>query len=162
MVRRSSFPGMFVDLQNLCGEPQKCEGLSIERVADETCLRESIRIVTTVFGWQAGASAFHDVFSHAGFALDAPWQHFVGRIEHQPVAVSTVYLGSKIAGVFSLATLADYRRRGVGSVLAHAALQYAKQAGYRIAILKAREMAIGIYKSLGFSECCEFEMYGRS
>lgn len=70
----------------------------------------------------------------------------------KPVSVIEMFgTGGETIGLYSLATLADYRGKGIGSTLLKFALKKAKESGYKKAILQASEDGIGIYKKYGFA-----------
>ena len=78
----------------------------------------------------------------------------------QPVATIEVFPGPEdVVGLYSLATLASSRGRGIGSAIFKAALVLAKKQGYRHAILQASDDGIGIYRRMGFSEVSVYYEY---
>jgi ribosomal protein S18 acetylase RimI-like enzyme len=65
------------------------------------------------------------------------------------------------AGIWSLSTLPEFRKNGVGSALVSAALAEAKKRKYDqvMAILMPKGMAWGLFTKLGFKEVCKFPFY---
>jgi ribosomal protein S18 acetylase RimI-like enzyme len=58
--------------------------------------------------------------------------------------------GNGNLGFYALATLENYRGKGIGSAVMTFALNKAKMLGYRNVILQASEDGIKIYQKLGF------------
>lgn len=62
---------------------------------------------------------------------DSPRQHFhVGYASGEPVACALVMDAASLAGIFAVATLPAYRRRGLSRALMHAALADARARGF--------------------------------
>jgi GNAT superfamily N-acetyltransferase len=72
-------------------------------------------------------------------------------LEGKPVSVIEMFSSDQqTLGLYSLATLADYRGKGIGSALMKFALNKAKTGGYKNVILQASEDGISIYTKYGF------------
>jgi GNAT superfamily N-acetyltransferase len=89
-----------------------------------------------------------------------PGKHqFVGYWQHKPVAITSLLLSHKVAGIYSVITLPDVRRKGIGTAMTQFALREAQHAGYSIAILQASQAGINIYFRCGFHTVYEFPFY---
>lgn len=75
---------------------------------------------------------------------------FLARIEDQPVATSLLFPGKTGAGVYCVATLESFRRRGLGAALTRACLLEASALGCRKASLFASPLGRSVYETLGF------------
>ena len=64
-----------------------------------------------------------------------------------------------MAGIYALATVPEARGQGLGVALTLAPLLEARAMGYRIGVLASSEMALGLYRRVGFREYCEFHIY---
>lgn len=73
--------------------------------------------------------------------------HFLAYLNETPVGVATLTTHSHSAGVWNLATLPEYRKKGIGQALVEAALIEAKKRHYNqvMAILMPKGMAWGIF-----------------
>jgi predicted acetyltransferase len=63
-------------------------------------------------------------------------------------------LHAEVAGIFAVATLAEARRRGIGTALTLVPLLEARRRGYRVSTLQATPMGFPVYRRLGFREVC--------
>jgi ribosomal protein S18 acetylase RimI-like enzyme len=63
------------------------------------------------------------------------------------------------AGIHHVATLPAARRRGWGSALTLAAVRSARELGYRVGVLVSSSEGFGVYRRLGFRECCHADAY---
>jgi ribosomal protein S18 acetylase RimI-like enzyme len=105
----------------------------------------------------ATRSAIFDAYADLG--LDLPWRLYLGLLHGEPVATSGLFLGAGVAGIYWVATVPEARRQGIATSVTLAALREARVMGYRIAILHATEMGLGVYRRLGFQEYCKMSHY---
>ena len=61
-----------------------------------------------------------------------------------------------VAGIYSVATRAEYRGWGIATALIIAAVQEAVREGCSLARLEASEESSGLYRRLGFRPCGKF------
>lgn len=81
--------------------------------------------------------------------------HFVATLRGRPVGCATLFLGAGVAGLYHVATVEWARRRGIGTAVTVAALEHARDLGYRAAILHASREGEPIYRRIGFAEVCK-------
>ena len=152
-------PGMAVELDFLKRvEPPK--GLRIERVRDRRALADWTRIIISVFGLPVESSSIIlELFDRLGYTPDSNWVDYVGILGDETVSASTLFLEREVAGIYNVATLPDARGRGIGAAMTFAPLQEAREMGRRIGILQSSHMGYGVYRRLGFEQCCTIDMY---
>lgn len=148
------------------GVPEPAEwapdGLTVARVREDRALDGWARAFTEGFHVTPGAAgAVRSAFAAIGYAEDAPCRQYVARLRGEPVASATLVLGAGVAGLYNIATDPRVRRRGVGAAVTLAALAEAADLGYRIGILHATAMGLGLYRALGFTERCRVQTYVR-
>ena len=150
----SANPGMAADLACLPERYPMPEELLIKRVEQEAELDTFCRVVGDVFGMPGFvADAFFDLFLHLGF--DSPLINYIGLVNNQVVATSSVFLGAGIAGLYNVAAVESARRKGIGAAMTALPLLEARAAGYRISTLEASESGFNVYRRLGFQEYCK-------
>ena len=153
-------PGMAADLHTLDERQPELADLSITPVADERTLRDWVAVAGAGYGEpEPVVQARYDVHLALGLGPDLPLQRFVAYLANQPVAMSALFLGAGVAGVYDVATAKDVRRHGIGAAVTLAPLLRARELGYRIGVLQASEMGIGVYSRLGFRQVCTFSLY---
>ncbi len=151
-------PGMAADLAALPESYVLPEDLQIRKVANETELAIYCRVLCGVFGMpDFVADAFCDFFLNLGF--DSPFINYIGLIDNEIVATSSVCLGGGVAGVYNVATLESARGKGIGSAMTAFPLLEARSDGYRIAALESSESGYSVYQKLGFQEYCKIAHY---
>ncbi len=84
---------------------------------------------------------------------------FLGRWNGAPVASSNLFLSNGIAGVFQVAVLPEFRRRGCGRRITLAPLLAAREEGAQAAILQATALGEPVYRRLGFRTLCALARY---
>lgn len=123
-------------------------GLSVTPVADAADLAAWIDV------WVAGDDEPRQPRErlYAALGLDAqqPLRHYLARLDGQPVGVAQVFLGQRAAGLYSVAVLPSFRRRGIGTALTLVAFSAARAAGYAIGVLGPSPEGQPMYRRLGF------------
>jgi len=153
-------PGMAADLRRLREDLPSPPGLVVERVAGPSALLEWCETFVAGFGLPAFVrDPFFDCFSQLGRDAQLPLHNYVGRLDGEAVAASSLFLGAGVAGLYNVAVVPGARRRGVGAAVTVGPLREARAAGYRVGILHASEMGAGVYRSLGFEEHCRMNQY---
>lgn len=163
LVARGILPMMSVDLRALREDWPWPEGLTVTRVANEKMLAEWIRPAGTAFGLASDKwSRYLAVFSAFGFEKGALMHSYLGSVAGSPVAISQSFLGWDVVGIYGVATLSEYRGRGLGKALTVAPLREARARGYRYGILQSTEMGNPVYDRLGFQVDGQVRLYGPS
>jgi ribosomal protein S18 acetylase RimI-like enzyme len=152
-------PGMAADLRALNEDVATPPDLRIEPVQDVGTLKQWVHtfIAGYVFFPPSSERTFLDLYTGLGF--DLPQRSYLGLLNAKPVATSQLFLWAGVAGINCVATLPEARRQGIGTALTLAALRDARSMGYRIGSLQAAPMGLGIYRRLGFQECCRMNHY---
>jgi GNAT superfamily N-acetyltransferase len=151
-------PGMAMDLHALREDVPS--GLRIERVRDDTQLDIWARTLAVDFGQgELEANWVRDVYRIIGLGDDVPLRHYLGWLDDEPVATTTLFLGAGVAGIFFVMTVPQARRRGIGAAITLAALHEGRDLGYRVGVLGASEPGAALYARLGFETYCDIGIY---
>lgn len=145
--------GMVADLERM-PPPRDVPGLTIERVGDTAMLRTWLDVFGVGFSLSDAAKAAWLEFFPA-----QQWSLYLGFLDGVPVATSAMCLGPAIGGIYHVVTLPEARGRGVGAAITAAPMREAAAQGRRMAALQASDMAVSVYRSIGFVECCKLELY---
>lgn len=154
---RTGGSGMAIDLAKVNEEPISPASLSIQVVGDERTLRQWAFISAGCFGLQDFEDYCFDLWMDLGF--DLPIRHYLGLLNGEPVATSTLFLAAGVAGIYNVAVLPDARRQGIGAAITLAPLRDARAQGYRVGVLGASEMGYNVYRRVGFQEYCKMSHY---
>jgi ribosomal protein S18 acetylase RimI-like enzyme len=157
----ADLPGMALDLGSM---PQVAgtAGSEVTRVADTAAFEAWAAVVGRAFEdpeFEHGTSA--RAFAGLGFGDDAPFRHFVCRVDGAAVGASTLSLGAGVAGLANIAVVPECRGRGIGSVVAAAALLEGRRLGLEVGALSAGEQGRPLYERLGFREVSRHRTYVR-
>jgi ribosomal protein S18 acetylase RimI-like enzyme len=154
-------PGMGLDLSR-SSPPPPPHGVTIHRVRDETMFHGWADVVGRAFDdpdFVDGNSVAMGL--RIGYGDDAPFRHFLCRLEGAWVGASTLSLGAGVAGLANISTVPEHRGRGIGAAAAGAALTDARAIGLRIAALSADGAGVGVYEKLGFTTVSRHLTYVR-
>ncbi|AYG04669.1 GNAT family N-acetyltransferase [Gryllotalpicola protaetiae] len=106
-------------------------------------------------GYPAPAAVFEPLAS-AELAETGDIGYFVGEVEGEPVATALGLMLEDHVGIFDVATLPEYRRRGFGAALTAAVIDDAMDRGAGWAWLQSSPAGFGVYESLGFRTVSEW------
>jgi ribosomal protein S18 acetylase RimI-like enzyme len=147
--------GMSADLDRVSIEAPADPEVTVEAVEDEATLGAWSRVLCGAFG---APQAFGDAFGEAAIAIglgrDSVFRHFLGRVNGEPAATGSLFLGAGVAGIYDVSTIPERRRRGLGAAVTRAAMAAARERGCRTAILHASTAGASLYRSLGFVDVC--------
>ncbi|MFN8490915.1 MAG: GNAT family N-acetyltransferase [Caldilineaceae bacterium] len=153
-------PGMAVDLQFLQEDIPAPAGFRIEQVKDDKTLNQWSHVLPNGFGLpEVMADAIFALCQSIGFAAQTPLRNYIGWLDEQPVATSSLCLGAGVAGIYNVTTLPEVRRQGIGARMTLFPLCEARRMGYKIGILHASPMGVNVYRRLGFQEYCKIGQY---
>lgn len=100
----------------------------------------------------------------AVYAQERAWkgdyQGYVGLVDGRAVAIVAVVAAAGTLGIYSLATLPMYRRRGYGEALLRAAAADARdRTGIECLVLQSTEAGHDLYLRMGFRDSTTFSVY---
>ncbi len=75
------------------------------------------------------------------------------------VATASLVLSAGVAGLYSVMTLPEVQRRGIGTLMTVVPLRAARARGYRVGVLQSSPMGLSLYRRLGFQEYCRIAGY---
>ena len=146
-------PAMAVDLHALNEDVSFPSGLVVERVAETGMLRECIEVMRAGFELpELTSEVFFEAFSALGLGEDSPLRSYLGRLDGEAVAASSLLAAAGVGGIYNVATLPEARRQGLGAAVTLEALRDAREMGYRIGVLQSSAMGLGVYRRLGFEQ----------
>jgi ribosomal protein S18 acetylase RimI-like enzyme len=152
--------GMAADLMSVHEVGSAPPDLSIERVRDLRALERWVGAFRAGFGYPADVGrSFLAVFAGLGLGARSPLTHYLGLLEGEPVATASAFLGAGVVGIYSVATLPAWRRRGIGAAMTLAPLRAAQSRGYQIGVLHAEPAGLSVYRRVGFREYCTLHPY---
>jgi ribosomal protein S18 acetylase RimI-like enzyme len=155
--------GLAVEIQHIQTNVPTSADLDVREALDGETLLHLRDIEMQGFdGTQEIAQGYYDTYMQIGFGNNSPWHHYIGYLDEQPVAITSLLLHSGVAGIYGVATLPEARKQGIGATMTLHAIQEAERRGYSIAMLSPSEMSQGIYERIGFQERCRISHYGWS
>lgn len=151
--------GMAGDIHYITAQPAGV-AIRVEPVRDAAALVTWSRVLCQAFGApQPFGDAFADLASAIGLGPSSRFRHFLGYLNHEPVATCSLFLGAGVAGLYDVGTLPERRRRGVATAITRAAITEAAASGYRMAVLQSSAVGATMYRALGFSDVCSIGQY---
>ncbi len=144
-------------LTSLVGEPPQVPGLSIDIVRDREAMVVHIETMTAGFG--GGAWALPEIL--AGNALfEVPdTTYYTGHMDGRPVATAMRFTSHRIAGVFNVSTIPEYRRRGIGEAITARAALDGRAQGCLASYLIASEMGRSTYERIGYRHAVTYHRW---
>jgi len=150
--------GMAADLEDHVGShetPSAESTLSVEPVEDTATLATWSRVLCDSFAApRPFGQAFAEFAVTIGLGPLSPFRHYLARVNGEPAATCSLFLGAGVAGIYDVATLPELRKRGLGRLITREAMREARARGYRMAILHSSGLGAGVYRGLGFRDVC--------
>jgi GNAT superfamily N-acetyltransferase len=159
LSRVGTTPGMSIHLDALPDVAPVPDDCTIAHVTDEASLRVVAQVAALGFEFATELLPPLTRFLVGLGGETSAWQFYVARLGAAAVATASLLLGSEVAGIYTVATLPEARRKGIGAAVTLAALQDARELGYPVAILQASEMGHPVYRRLGFQDHGVYTLY---
>jgi GNAT superfamily N-acetyltransferase len=147
--------GMGMELSELKSDFETPRGLKVEIVSDGRALRDWARVVALGLFGCAESEVDHFYGLMKTVAGCDRLELYLARQDGEPAGSATTYFSSDgIVGIYHVATLPEFRRRGIGRSITLAPLLTPRALGARAAILQATAAGESVYRRLGFRTIC--------
>ena len=153
-------PGMIADLTTVALDAPLPPGITMRQLTHVDELADWLAVFTVVFSSpEHEREIWRDAYVRCGVGEGKPWQHFVAYEGDTPLATTSVLVDGDLAGIYFVATMPEARGRGIGAAVTRAAMRYARDVGATRAALQSSEVAVSVYRSLGFVQRCVVGAY---
>lgn len=150
----TSSPVLSMAMSMPAGETNQSVDLEINVVTGDESFDEHRRTCALGFGVPEIESVMSsDLVDHPS----STW--FTGYVNSQPVATSLLFQTGKMAGIYNVATLKEFRRRGIGEAMTRAAVNAGRANGSEYACLQPSGLGEPIYKRMGFKTISRYQNY---
>ena len=154
MRRITDSPGM--TLRKLAAPRRPLPKLDVRRIDDGPTRLSFCHITAAVFDvpFPVGREVYD-----APHAWDGTFFGFLGYHEGRAICSTTVALHDGVAGLYSVATLPEFQKRGYGEAIVRHAIAAAAAAGAKMTILQSTRTGLPLYRALGFKTAGHFAVY---
>ncbi|MFC4807923.1 GNAT family N-acetyltransferase [Paenibacillus sp. GCM10023250] len=150
--------GMAVNLEGKAIQQPPMPGLSIVTVQTEEELERFKRVFVAEYGLPDElANAFTEAFV---YDPEGQMKYFLAYVDDVPAGTAMTFRTGDVGGLYMVATLKEFRRRGIGGVMVGHALLDMQAAGATLAVLQASDMGQTIYRKHGFEEELVIQLFG--
>ena len=143
-------------IDGICPPRQGLPYLEMRRVRSAATCDDFCAIGSTCF--HVPLPWFREVFGG-----EAVWEEFVswvGYLDGEPVSTASTVTAAGAIGVYNVATLPGYQRRGYGeAILRHAVEQARLQHGISRTALQATTQGLNLYERLGYRTVTRVAVY---
>ena len=148
-------PGMYAD--RLLPAKRALPALEIRPVSDEPTRAAFADIMSTAFEIPHSVSAAIYGGSRAWLGS---FRGYVGYAGGRPVTSAAAVTAGGVVGLYSVATLPQYRRRGYAEAIMRQVLeQVSRGAGIERTVLQATSSGLSLYEAMGYKTVTQFEVY---
>jgi len=159
-VNHGTMPAMAVEIDQIA-EVKLPEGYRFRRIGSE----EGAAFTKAFAAGYELPDGVARVFSpeRISCAADGPSKvsFYAATKDGEMAAVSAMFLGDGLAGIYCVATVPEHRQKGLGAYMTAQPLRMAKELGYRFGVLQASEPGYPVYKRLGFGDFGGVPLYVR-
>jgi GNAT superfamily N-acetyltransferase len=128
------------------------------KIETGAALEEWVTVYCACFG--VPAAAVDDTLRVEAERTDAgPVVRLAATVDGRVVGTALLLTTHDMAGIYVVTTLPEYRRRGIGTAITAAALETARERGYRVATLQASPLGEPVYRRMGFEKVSEYRLY---
>ena len=152
--------GMFYDLENLKEELTFPPNFNHQLVDNYEKLKNWAEAQTQ--GFETNVSNTKHIFnfeSTLGVNPDSPWLRYLGFLGGHLVGSSILFERAGVGAIFNVATIPEFRRQGIGTIMTKIPLIKARSLGYKYGVLKASPMGAHLYQKMNFKECGKIGLY---
>jgi ribosomal protein S18 acetylase RimI-like enzyme len=143
----AEMPGMAAERVNR--PDRQVPELEYRRVENERERREFCAIGSVCF--HVPSDWFDEIFD-SRMKDRHDFEGWIGYLQGEPVATAATVISSGVVGVYNVAVLPAFRRRGYAEAIIRQACEHAQErTGLERVILQSTRQAIGMYERLGFS-----------
>lgn len=145
---------MYADLTVAQAKVSEPEGLIINYASSPGEIRQYGTVIASLFGDSAegrNIATYFNLLSEYPMSSYPAMRQYLGTYHDQVVATGALFIGREAAGIYDIATRAEYRHRGIGSAMFAYLLNEARSYQHRYAVLQASADGIGIYLKAGFT-----------
>lgn len=121
-------------------------------------LAESVGVFSTPMGLSTeDRRSLTEIDAGRAYSPDA-LTRFVGVLDGRIVATTELLVTGPVGGLYAVATLEAYRRRGIATAMVDAAIQHAAASGVPVVTLHASDVGVPVYERLGFQEVSQIRL----
>jgi ribosomal protein S18 acetylase RimI-like enzyme len=138
--------------------PSASADLNIVNVRDDKMLSQFQGVLAEGFGMPleiAERLIVSDLSRQDGVEL------YLGQADGRAVAASTLVLTGSTAGIYNVATVNDFRRRGIGEAMTWHCVSRGLESGCSVAVLQASSMGRPVYERMGFRTVAPYRTFRR-
>jgi len=148
-------PGMYTERLRAPEHPLPL--LDVRAVTDERTRRAFSDIMSLTFDIP------HSV-SKAVYGSEQAWlgnfQGYVGYLQGKAVTTVAVVIASGVVGIYSVATVPQFRRRGYAEAIMRQVMDEIREStGIERTVLQATSSGLGLYQRMGYRRVTKFDVY---
>ena len=139
---------MAARLDRLAREMSRFPGLTIDRATTDDELREWMGVRQQIEPERGRLR--EELYLSLGLGGRHPLHHYLARVDGEPAGVAQLFLGQRVAGLYSVGVATPFRGRGIGTGLVLTPLLVARTLGYEIGVVRPPADSVLMYEHLGF------------
>jgi ribosomal protein S18 acetylase RimI-like enzyme len=149
-------PGMA--LAELSGIPEPVRGLDIRVARDEGTLAHHREVAAVAFELPQDMA---ERYVPLRVTETPDVEFYVGYVDGEPAATSALFATHRVAGVYNVAVLPQFRRRGLAEAMTWHVVREGARMGCVMSSLQASAMGKPVYERMGFREIIGYRTFHR-
>lgn len=154
--------GMYADTSGLNISLEIPHNLTIKEVNSVLEVKQFGETVSKMFGESEEAQYIREYYnrlSRTCLYIKSNLKLYIGTFEGRIVSTGSAFYTQDSVGIYDIATLNDFRKKGIGTAMFNYILKDIKENYDGLCILQASEDGASIYKRAGFKSVCRISVY---
>lgn len=148
-------PGMYAE--RLLPAKHPLPEIEVRPVADDPTRADFAEIMSIAF--EIPQSVSTAVYG-SGRAWLGEFHGYVGYAQGKPVTTAAAVMASGVVGLYSVATLPKYRRRGFAEAIMRQVIEQAtRNTGIEHTVLQSTSQGLTLYETMGYRTVTKFDVY---
>lgn len=157
---RPPLPAMVAPLPKTQPMPGFSPDIQVWQAETRADLEAASTIRRIAFRFPEGTAAHYFEAMADDWLRGDPAKLYLARVnDGEPACIAAIIMGEDVPGVYVMATLPEWRNRGLGKAIMARIMNEAAAGGHKLIVLTASKMGFPLYQQFGFERVFDYLLY---